>query len=122
MVYILAADKPYKYKSKLKSSIIYIGTTGIGAGRPAASAANKASEAFYVLHGVKTIHVHLVTCRGVKATPTWKHLEDSLLALFRERYWQLPKYNRKIGAIRNAEDITLFQTSALLKILKRFDA
>lgn len=55
MVYILLAGKKYyKYRSGRRSNIIYIGTTGKGAGRPAASAVNKASQVFYKLHGVKT--------------------------------------------------------------------
>src|ERR1035438_5081383 len=67
MVYILVANRPYKYPNgKRRSRIIYIGTTGKGAGRPATSAVNKASEAFE-LRGVKTIEVHIVTCGGRKA-------------------------------------------------------
>jgi hypothetical protein len=53
MVYILLlGNKYYKYRSGRRSNIIYIGTTGKGAGRPAASAVNKASHVFYKLHGV----------------------------------------------------------------------
>src|ERR1700678_2946248 len=38
MVYILVANTTYKYPSGRRSRIIYIGTTGKGAGRPATSA------------------------------------------------------------------------------------
>jgi hypothetical protein len=54
MVYILAANKSFRYKNG-RSRVLYIGTTKKGGNRPAASAVNKASEVFYKLRGVKTI-------------------------------------------------------------------
>jgi hypothetical protein len=51
---------------------------------------------------------------------TWEHLESSLLAIFLGRYLQLPKYNKKRGSIRYAEDVLLFKRKALEKILLRF--
>jgi hypothetical protein len=99
MVYILTANKHQRYrdaKSKTvgRSQIIYIGTTKRGAGRPAASAVNKASEVFYHLRGVKTIDVHIVTCATHNKKGTWKKLEAALLDAFRQRYFQLPTYNK----------------------------
>jgi hypothetical protein len=120
MVYVLVADRSFKYSNGRRSRIIYIGTTGKGARRPATSAVDKASEAFANLRGVKKIEVHIATCRGRKAVKTWKHLESSLLAVFRDRYWKLPEYNRKKGSVRFAEDVDLFRTKALLEILQRF--
>src|SRR6266852_5206668 len=93
MVYILAANKYLKYKNG-RSRILYIGTTKKGAGRPAASAVNKASEVFYKLHGVKTIEVHIATCSPRGKHSTWKRLESSLLDAFRKRYFELPRYNK----------------------------
>jgi hypothetical protein len=120
MVYILLANKAYKYPNgRRRSRIIYIGTTGQGVGRPATSAVNKASEAFE-LRGVKSIDVHIVTCGGRKAVKTWLHLEASLLAVFRTRYFDLPIYNKKTGSVRYGEDVTLFRRKALEKILLRF--
>src|SRR5882724_1715045 len=78
MVYILVANKSYKYDSGERSHIIYIGTTGKGAHRPATSAVDKASEAFKDLRGVKEIKVHIATCRGRRAMRTWEHLESAL--------------------------------------------
>src|SRR5208337_4837439 len=89
MVYIVVADKPYKYKSGRRSGVVYIGTTGKGAGRPATSAVAKASQAFTDLRGVKQIEVHIVTCRQRKGSRTWQHLESALLEAFKERYYQL---------------------------------
>jgi len=90
MVYFLLADKSYKYLSGKRSRIVYIGTTGKGARRPATSAVDKASEAFSELHGVRQIEVHIATCRGRKRMRTWEHLESALLAMFRELHFGLP--------------------------------
>ena len=116
MVYILAANKSYRYKNG-RSQILYIGTTKKGGNRPAASAVNKASEAFYKLRGVKTIDVHIVTCAPRRAMQTWKRLESALLNTFRNRYFQLPRYNK----VRPTPREGLFNTNALDKIISQFD-
>jgi hypothetical protein len=117
MVYILAANKPQGYRNG-RSHILYIGTTKKGAGRPAASAVNKASEVFYTLHGVKTIDVHIVTCAPRRAMQTWKQLESALLDVFRKTYFQLPRYNK----VRPKTKEGLFSKGALEKIIGTFDA
>ena len=116
MVYILAANKYFKYRNG-RSRIVYIGTTKKGAGRPAASAVNKASQAFGKLHGVKTIEVHIATCRPRRAMQTWKYLESALLDTFRNKYFQLPKYNKA----RPKPKEGLFRYIALAKIINQFD-
>lgn len=115
MVYVLAANKSYKYKNG-RSRILYIGTTKKGGNRPAASAVNKASEAFYKVRGVRTIDVHIVTCAPRKAMQTWKRLESALLDVFRNKYFQLPKYNKVRPTAREG----LFSTKALDKIISEF--
>ncbi len=120
MVYILVANKSYKYDSGRGSRIIYIGTTGKGAHRPATSAVDKASEAFSELRGVKEIRVHIASCRGRKAMKTWEHLESALLATFRELHWELPKYNKRKGSVDRTEDIRLFRLKALQKLIRQF--
>jgi flavin-binding protein dodecin len=116
MVYLLAANKSHKYKNG-RSRILYIGTTKKGADRPAASAVNKASEAFYELRGVRTIDVHIVTCSPRKAMQTWKRLESALLDVFRDEYFELPKYNKVRPTLR----VGLFSRPALEKIISKFD-
>jgi hypothetical protein len=120
MVYVLVANKPFKYKSGRRSHIIYIGTTSQGGNRPATSAIEKASEAFSELRGVKEIRVHIASCKGRKAVRTWVHLESALLATFRELYWELPKYNKRKGSVAHVEDINLFSLSALKKLVLQF--
>jgi hypothetical protein len=127
MVYILAADKYLRYKyrpheaarSKTvgRSQILYIGTTKKGAGRPAASAVNKASEGFH-LYGVRTIEVHVVTCATHNKKYTWRRLEAALLDAFQQKYFQLPKYNK----VRPKHVEGLFGSNALRKIIAGFDA
>jgi hypothetical protein len=116
MVYILAANKYFKYRNG-RSRIIYIGTTKKGAGRPAASAVDKASQAFGTLRGVKTIEVHITTCRPRRHLKTWKYLEAALLDTFWNRYHELPKYNK----VRPKPRAGLFVTNALAKLIDRFD-
>ncbi len=120
MVYILVANKSFKYASGQRSNIIYIGTTGKGGRRPATSAMDKASEAFYELRGVKEIRVHIATCKARKAVRTWEHLESALLAMFRQIHFELPKYNRRKGSIANTDDIDLFSGKALKKLILNF--
>lgn len=115
MVYILAGNRYFRYKNG-RSRIIYIGTTKRGAGRPATSAVNKASQAFGKLHGLKTIEVHIATCRPRKAMKTWKHLESSLLDAFRREYFELPKYNK----VRPTPKDGLFSPRALSKLVHKF--
>jgi hypothetical protein len=120
MVYILAANKSYTYNSGRRSRIIYIGTTGKGARRPATSAVDKASEAFSGLRGVREIGVYVATCRGRQAMKTWEHFESALLATFRELHFELPKYNKRKGSVNHPEDIHLFRDKALQKVILQF--
>jgi hypothetical protein len=118
MVYILVANKSYKYPSGRRSHIIYIGTTGVGAERPATSAVNKANLAFKELRGVKTIRVFIATCRGRRAMETWLHLESGLIQAFRDLYWKLPPYNKNKG--RKFVKDKVFRQGALEKIILQF--
>jgi|SRR5438876_2359149 len=115
-VYILAANKYLKYQNG-RSRIIYIGTTKKGADRPAASAVNKASAAFYKLHGVKTIEVHIATCSPRRNLATWKRLESSLIDAFRKRYFEPPKYNK----VRPKAHEELFGSKPQEKLVARFE-
>lgn len=117
MVYILATPQSHKYRSGFRSRIIYIGTTGKGAGRPAASAVNKASQAFGELRGVKTIEVHIATCGGRPAVKTWKELESSLIDAFWKRYFELPLYNKAKPKVRKE----LFKRRALEGLIEQFE-
>jgi len=81
---------------------------------------SKASEAFGNLHGVKKIDVFIATCGSRKRVRTWEHLESSLLATFRSLHFDLPRYNKKKGSLRFAEDVTLFKQKALQRMILQF--
>jgi hypothetical protein len=118
MVYILLSNRQHKYRNG-KSRIVYIGTTKKGAGRPATSAVDKASEAFAKLHGVKRIDAHIVTCKRRKAMKTWEHLETALLHTFRNLYFELPIYNKK-RSVPSKDG--LFKRKALETLVQNFES
>ncbi len=117
LVYILVANKSFKYDGG-RSHILYIGTTGKGAGRPIASAVRKAMLIFGDVRGVKQIGVYLLNSRSRRSVKTWEKLESALLAVFRQTYLQLPRENRKRGEYSREEDIRYFRRLDLLKILR----
>jgi len=115
MVYILRADKSIQYKEG-RSRIVYIGETRRGTRRPAGSVASKAMKAFGKLRGVKKIDVHPLTFRGTQRVKTWEVLERDLLATFREKYGEIPTYN-KIGGGFTVENISRFRKKRLISII-----
>jgi len=99
MVYILAANVSFKYDSGARSHIVYIGTTGKGGRRPATSAIDKASDAFYELRGVKEIRVYIATCKARKAVRTW--------SIWNPPYWRCS--DKCIGSFQNTTSARLFR-------------
>ncbi len=59
------------------------------------------------------LEVHIATCRGRKATKTWKHLESALLVAFMELHFELPTYNKKKDSVKYTEDIRFFRPETL---------
>lgn len=116
-VYILVANKKFKYPSGRRSHVIYIGTTSRGARRPAVSAVQKAMSFFGEMHGVKQIGVYLVSSDTRRNVKTWNKLESALLAVFRQRYFKLPLENKRRGEYVNEEDVRYFKREDLIKIL-----
>ena len=119
MVYVLRADRPVKYQ-KDRSRIVYIGETGKGPKRPAGSMARMAKEAFNKLHGVRQIDVHAVTCRGRQHVRTWELLERAFLAVFKDIYGEVPRYNLQGKGKRFVlDDISDFNPKRVKNILSR---
>lgn len=118
LVYILVANKRFKYRSGRRTHILYIGTTGKGAKRPATSAVAKAMATFSEVRGVKQIGVYLLNTASRRNVRSWQKLESALLAVFCQRYYELPKENKKRGEYVNEEDIRYFRRENLLKILR----
>jgi hypothetical protein len=122
MVYILVGNRYFPYKDLRSktvgwSSILYIGTTKKGPGRPAASAVSKASEVFYHLHGVRTIDVYIVTSAAHNVKLTWKKLEAALIDAFWKRYFDLPRCNK----VKPKHSEGPFGSRALTKLIARFE-
>jgi hypothetical protein len=121
LVYILVANKTFKYKSGKRTHILYIGTTGKGARRPATSAVAKAMSIFGDVRGVKQIGVYLLNSDSRPSVRTWQKLESALLAAFCQRYYELPMKNKKRGEYAHEEDIRYFRRENLVKILRLFE-
>jgi len=115
MVYILRADRPTKYKLG-RSRVVYIGETGKGIRRPSGSASRIAREAFGKLRGAKKLDVHPITFRGRQRLSTREVLERDLLAMFYEKYGELPRYNSQ-GKHNHIDNITHFTKGRLTSIL-----
>src|SRR4051812_20918511 len=113
LVYILVANKIFKYPSGKKTHVLYIGTTRKGARRPAASAVEKAMAMFGEVRGVKQIGIYLLNSDSRPNVRTWQKLESALLAAFRQRYFKLPQENKKRGEYGNEEDIRYFRRETL---------
>jgi hypothetical protein len=98
LVYIVVANKPVKY-SFGRSKIVYIGTTKVGAGRIASSAAHLAPKVFDVrsethLYGIRGLDFHVITCQKRQKVKTWLKLERGLLVTFLHEFGEVPLCNK----------------------------
>ena len=115
LAYLLIADKRLKYKTG-KSRIAYIGTTKKGVERVAQSVAFRA-EVILDLHGVRTFHARIVTCKPRQNVDTWRKLERSLLLCFRERFGEVPKCNSHGKRMKETDEFHYFAKKAVLNVI-----
>ena len=115
LVYILVSDKRLQYKSG-KSRIAYIGTTKKGVARVAQSVAARADD-ILSLHGVRTFHARIVTCKPRKNVETWKKLERALLLSFRERFGEVPKCNSHGKKMKITDEFRVFAEKGVANII-----
>ena len=115
LVYVLVADKPLKYTYG-KSRIAYIGTTKKGVGRIAQSVAARAED-ILSLHGVRTFHARIVTCKPLQNVETWKKLERAMLLKFREAFGVVPKCNSKGKKMKESDEFRYFRNTAVRKVI-----
>jgi hypothetical protein len=106
LVYILIADKRLKYR-KGKSRIVYIGTTKNGSSRIAGSVAARAEE-ILSLHGVRSFHARVVTCRPRQRVKTWHKLERAMLLEFKARFGEVPKCNTQGSNMVETDEFRYF--------------
>ena len=120
VVYLLTAARPLKYKGG-RSRVVYIGTTKKGVHRIASSAAGRAVE-ILLTRGLRELSVYVVSCSSRPGLPTWKRLEDALIAAFRIEYEELPRCNSQgIKKKWNDELDQMFKLKAVNKVLRQFD-
>lgn len=117
LVYILIADKAIKYTYG-KSRIAYIGTTKKGVGRVAQSVAARA-EAILSIHGVRTFHARVVTCRPRPNVKTWKKLERAMILTFREKFGVVPECNTVGKKMKESDEFRYFGHAAVKKVIER---
>lgn len=118
LVYVIQAQKPWRYRGGERSRVVYIGTTRKGVTRIAQSAAAKAKEVLK-LHGVRKFEVWILTCAPRRNVKTWLKLERALLAVFRKEYGAPPKCNTVGKRVKWRDDIEgkYFKRSRLVNIL-----
>jgi hypothetical protein len=116
LVYILVADKRLKYQNG-KSRIAYIGTTKKGVARIAQSVAARADD-ILSLHGVRSFHARIVTCKPRRNVETWKKLERALLLKFRERFGEVPKCNSHGKNMKAKDEFRIFGEGGVNNVIE----
>lgn len=97
-----------------------IGTTKKGIRRIAASAASRA-DAILRLHGVRSFHVRIITCKSRSGVATWHKLERALLLTFREMYGDIPKCNSQGHKTKPKDEFDYFRRDRLRRILQELE-
>jgi hypothetical protein len=118
LVYVLLANKEFKYEYGRKSHIAYIGTTKKGVARIAESAAKHAQEVLSE-HGVKTVAARVVTCAPRRKVKTWVKLEKALLLQFRAEYGRVPWWNSQGGKLTELDEFRYFSREAVRGLLQK---
>ncbi len=116
LVYVLAADRRFKYPTG-KSNVVYIGTTRQGAARVAHSVAYLAEE-ILGSHGVRSVTAHVVTCRPRQRVRTWLKLERAMLIIFREMYGTVPEWNSHGKKMKAGDEFEYFARARVRAVLE----
>ncbi len=118
LVYVLIANKKFRYPHGRRSTIAYIGTTKKGVARVAGSAAERAQE-ILSLHGVKKVTARIITCSPRRKVKTWIKLERALLLEFRSAYGGVPKCNSHGKNIMETDEFSYFSRDAMRKLIQK---
>ncbi len=118
LVYLACASKRLRYPWG-KSRIVYIGTTEVGAGRIASSAAWKGADLLFDF-GVKHLNFHVVTCSRMQNVESWKKLEKALLIKFRERFGAVPRANTRGKLMHWGDEKNYFAHRRLGQVIEAF--
>lgn len=115
LVYVLVADKRLRYPNG-KSRIAYIGTTRRGISRISQSVAARADD-ILSLHGVRSFHARIITCRPRQGIKTWLKLERALLLRFRETFGEIPSCNSHGSSMRETDEFRYFSKSGVSNVI-----
>lgn len=118
MVYVICTPRPQRYPAG-RSRIIYIGTTGVGVRRVAASMAHKAID-YLARHGVRWLDVYTVTCPPRPGMESWKKLERDLLITFNLVHGRIPHANSSGKNLTPDRLSSVFQYRRLSKVLSAY--
>jgi hypothetical protein len=116
VAYVIVADRRQAYPTGT-SRIVYIGTSGRGLSRMAASAAARAPAALE-LPGVRRVHVVPVSYRRREVAANLL-LERALLATFRDAFGDLPALNRRGGVMRLDIAFSVFSRARMRTALRQ---
>jgi hypothetical protein len=73
--------------------------------------------------GCPQFHIYVASCKSRSGLRGWEYLEDALLALFRQYYYELPKCNDKGKSLRFDTKLRrLFKQESLEKLIMLFDS
>ena len=119
LVYLAVANKALKYPHG-RSRIAYIGTTKVGAGRIAASAAYRAKD-LLELRGVKSLSFYVVTCTARQRVKSWQKLETGLILSFRHMYGSAPRCNVMGKNQKWDDELLYFTRNRLENVLRKHE-
>ncbi len=121
IAYALTANKALKYPDA-RSTIAYIGTTERGLKRMTETVAARADD-LLTNHGINTLEVHVIQCKGKQRVKSWKSLEHALLLCFKRYYGAVPLANKigkgSIGGWQ--KDLDYFNERAVIETLRKYD-
>jgi hypothetical protein len=116
LVYVLIADKRLRYRLG-RSRIAYIGTTEKGSARIAQSMAYRAEDVLSI-HGVRSFHARIVTCKPRQHVFTWKKLERALLLKFKERFGEVPWCNTHGKNMKVTNEFRYFAAAGVTNVIE----
>ncbi len=116
LVYVLVADKRLKYPNG-KSRVAYIGTTKKGISRISQSVAARADD-ILSLHGVRSFHARIITCRPRQHIKTWLKLERALLLMFRESFGEVPRCNTHGTRMKENDEFRYFSRTGVANVIE----
>ncbi len=125
LVYLLVANRPYKY-DKGSSRIVYVGTTTAGMWRVLSSASEKIHNGRGELHGFRRLDAYIIwssTRKGPKSykkKKIYKLLERAVLISFREKYGSVPILNKQGKNIEAEFEFDVFFQSRIDTIVARY--